>query len=99
MMLDKLHELMATFENDGWGYTSHGVIREIDEETGEVYEDCGPEASEAIADLFHANGFTDENFSVEQSTWSTSPATDEGYVSVAWYEDGRLFHEVYTLYN
>lgn len=98
-MLDELHELMGKFENDGWGYHSHLPIPEVDEDTGEVYWDCGQEASEAIADLFHANGFTSENFSVEQSTWSTSPATDEGYVSVAWCENGKLYHEVYTLYN
>lgn len=98
-MLDKLHELMGKFENAGWGYHSYFPIQKVDEDTGETYEDRGPDASEAITDLFHANGFTDENFSVEQSTWSTSPATDEGYVSVAWCENGKLYHEVYTLYN
>lgn len=98
-MLDKLNELMANFANDRWGYTSHAIVREVDEETGEVYEECGQEVSEVIADLFHANGYTDENFSVAQNTWDTSPATDEGFVSVAWCENGKLFHEVYELYN
>lgn len=99
-MLDKLDRLMDNeFANDGWGYRSYTTVIEVDEETGEEYEDCGVSAEEAITDLFHANGYTDENFSVTQKTWSTSPATHEGYVSVAWCEDGKLHHEVYTLYN
>lgn len=98
-MLEKLHSLMANFENDGWGYRSYATIQEVDEKTGEVYEERGQDVAEAIADLFSANGFTAENFDVEQHTWSTSPATDEGTVSVAWCEDGKLFHEVYILYN
>ena len=98
-MLDKLRKLMGKFENAGWGYHSYLPIPKVDEDTGEAYEDRGPDASKAIADLFHVNGFTSENFSVEQSTWSTSPATDEGYVSIAWCENGKLYHEVYTLYN
>lgn len=98
-MLDKLRKLMGKFENGGWGHHSYLPIPKVDEDTGEAYEDRGPDTSEAIADLFHANGFTNENFSVEQSTWSTSPATDEGYVSIAWCENGKLYHEVYTLYD
>ena len=98
-MLDKLNKLMADFENDGWGYRSNTTVTEVDEETGEEYEECGVSAEDAIANLFHANGYTDENFSVTQNTWSTSPATDEGYVSVAWWEDGKLYHQVYELYN
>lgn len=98
-MLDKLNELMAGFANDGWGYTSSVVVKEVDEETGEVYTERGRDISEVIADLFHDNGYTNENFSVAQNTWDTSPATDEGFVSVAWCENGKLFHEVYELYN
>lgn len=98
-MLDKLNELMAGFANDRWGYTSYVVVKEVDEETGEVYTERGRDVSEVIADLFHDNGYTDENFSVAQNTWDTSPATDEGFVSVAWCEGGKLFHEVYELYN
>lgn len=98
-MLDELYELMGKFENDGWGYYSHFPKQEVDEDTGEIYLVGGQAASEAIADLFHANGFTSENFSVEQSTWSVSPSVDEGYVSVAWCENGKLYHEVFTLYN
>lgn len=98
-MLDKLRKLMGKFENGCWGHLSYLPIQKVDEDTGEAYEDRGPDASEVIADLFHANGFTDENFSVEQSTWSVSPSVDEGYVSIAWYENGKLYHEVYTLYN
>lgn len=98
-MTQKLGWLMDKFSNDGWGYTAHATVLETDEETGEVYEECGQQVSEAIADLFHANGYTDENFSVAQQTWDTSPATDEGFVSVAWCENGKLFHEVYELYN
>lgn len=98
-MLDKLRKLMGKFENGCWGHHSHLPIPKVDEDTDEVYWDCGQKASEAIADLFHANGFTSENFSVEQSTWSVSPSADEGYVSIAWCENGKLYHEVYTLYN
>lgn len=98
-MLDKLNKLMAGFANDGWGYTSYVVVKEVDEETGEIYTERGRDVSEVIADLFHDNGYTDENFSVAQKTWDTSPATDEGFVSVAWCEGGKLFHEVYELYN
>ena len=99
-MLDKLNELMGDqFSNDGWGYRSHTTIVRVDEETGEQYEECGVPAEVAIADLFRTNGYTDENFSVFQNTWSTSPATDEGFVSVAWCEDGKLHHAAYELYN
>ena len=99
-MLDELNYLMSNqFANDGWGYRSHTTVIEIDEETGEAYEECGVSAEKAITDLFHANGYTDADFNVVQNTWSTSPATDEGFVSVAWCEDGKLHHEVYELYN
>lgn len=99
-MLEKLNRLMnGKFANDGWGYRSYAPVIEVDKETGEQYEERGMSTEEAIADLFRANGYTDENFSVAQNTWSTSPATDEGFVSVAWCEDGKLHHEVYELYN
>lgn len=98
-MLEKLDKLMNDFSNEGWGYRSHATIMEVDEETGERYEECGVAIEVAIADLFRANGYTDENFSVFQNTWSTSPATDEGFVSVAWCENGKLHHAVYELYN
>lgn len=99
-MLDKLDRLMDDqFSNNGWGYRSRTTVIEVDEETGEEYEECGVSAEVAIADLFRANGYADDDFSVVQNTWSTSPATDEGFVSVAWCEDGKLHHEVYELYN
>lgn len=99
-MLDELNWLMENqFANNGWGYRSYATVMKVDEETGEEYEDCGVAAEVAIADLFRANGYADDDFSVVQNTWSTSPATDEGFVSVAWCEDGKLHHEVYELYN
>lgn len=99
-MLEKLGELMENqFANNGWGYRAHTTVIEVDEETGEQYEECGVAVEVAIADLFRANGYADDDFSVVQNTWSTSPATDEGFVSVAWCEDGKLHHEVYELYN
>lgn len=98
-MFNELNWLMHDqFANDGWGHRSHATVMKVDEETGEQYEEC-VSAEKAIEDLFHAHGYTDENFSVVQNTWSTSPATDEGFVSVAWCEDGKLHHEVYELYN
>lgn len=98
-MFDKLNQLMNNqFSNDGWGYHSHATVMRIDEETGEQDEEYVA-AEEAITDLFQTNGYANENFSVVQNTWSTSPATDEGFVSVAWCEDGKLYHEVYELYD
>lgn len=99
-MFNKLNNLMNDqFSNIGWGYRSHAAIIKVDEETGELYEECGVPVEAAIADLFRANGYADDDFSVVQNTWFTSPATDEGFVSVAWCEDGKLHHEVYELYN
>ena len=59
------------------------------------YDDNGISLESAITQLFKDEGFADNEFSVEMSTVYSSTAFDLGYVSVAYMDWGKLYHEVY----
>lgn len=59
------------------------------------YDDNGVSLENAIIQLFKDEGFADNEFSVEMNTIYSSTAFDLGYVSVAYMDWGKLYHEVY----
>lgn len=59
------------------------------------YDDNGVSLENAIIQLFKDEGFADNEFSVEMNTIYSSTAFDFGYVSVAYMDWGKLYHEVY----
>ena len=70
-------------------------IRFMDEDTIYPYDDDGVSLEDAIIQLFKEEGFADSEFSVEMNTVYSSTAFDLGYVSVAYMDWGKLYHEVY----
>lgn len=45
---------------------------------------------DVLEELFHTEGFTDNEFSIETDTLFSSCGYDTGYCAIAWIEDNQL---------
>lgn len=80
-MNEKLYEALANFERED------GSLQQ--------FNDDGINIASAIEDVFIEADFEAKDYDVTSCVVFSSPATDFGYVSVAWVENGRLYHQAY----
>ena len=72
--------------------------RFFSEESGlRPYDDNGINIATAIEELFEAEGFGKTDYSVDHDVVFSSPALDVAYVSVAFIDQGKLYHTVYVI--
>lgn len=80
-MREKLYEALVSFERDD------GSLRQ--------FNDDGVYIANAIEDVFTEADFETKDYDITSCVVFSSPAADFGYVSVAWIENGRLYHQTY----
>lgn len=80
-MNEKLYEALASFERD------NGSLQQIN--------DDGVYMTDAIQKVFEDAGFDTGSYDIESSVVFSCPSADFGYVSIAWIENGKLYHQNY----
>ena len=60
-------------------------------------DDNGVDIFEAVAQMFIAEEFPPEDYSIEYETVFTSTAQDIAVLSVAFVDWGKLYHETFTV--
>lgn len=78
---EKMYEALASFER------GNGSLSQFNDE--------GQRMSEVIENVFDEAGFELGSYDIESSVVFSCPSADFGYVSVAWIEDGKLYHQNY----
>ena len=69
----------------------------FDESSLRPYDDNGVYIATAIEELFEAEGFEKDDYSVEFDVVFSSPDVDVAYVSIAFIDCGKLYHTVYVI--
>jgi hypothetical protein len=80
-MREKLYEALASFER------KDGSLQQFNDE--------GVHIASAIEDIFIEADFKAKDYDITSCVVFSSPVADFGYVSVAWIENGRLYHQTY----
>lgn len=80
-MNEKLYEALESFERED------GSLQQIN--------DNGEYMTDAIEKVFEEAGFDSADYDVTSSVVFSCPSADFGYVSVAWVENGKLYHQTY----
>jgi hypothetical protein len=80
-MRENLYEALASFERE--------------DDSLRQFNDDGVHMANAIEDVFTEADFEAKDYDITSCVVFSSPAADFGYVSVAWIENGRLYHQTY----
>ena len=81
-MVEKLYEIVGAYERE-------------DGSLSEFRDDDDTRITTAIEEAFEEAGFDSADYNVTSSVVFSCPSADFGYVSVAWVEDGKLYHHNY----
>lgn len=75
----------------------YAALESFEREDGSLsnYNDDGLSIYEVIDNAFIEANFNNSFYSIKANDVFSSPALDCGYVSVAWFENGCLYHGVY----
>lgn len=75
----------------------YAALESFEREDGSLmpYNDEGIDIATAIENVFKDAKFNSHDYNIESELVFSSPSCDFGYVSIAWIESGRLYHDTY----
>ena len=82
-MIEKIYEALKSFEDE------NGILH--------WYNNEGVYISDAIDQVFTDEDYNNKEYSIDSEVVFSSPAIDAGYVSIAWVDWGKLYHETYIV--